>query len=62
MFLDQDLIEKLSINNPLNSVNKAFTIMGEIGRENVKQGLIMSNRAKKFYRLNDFKQAAELFL
>ena len=36
--------------------------MGEIGRENVKQGLIMSNRAEKFYRLNDFKQAAELFL
>ena len=59
---DQDLIEKLSINNPLNSVNKAFTIMGEIGRENVKQGLIMSNKAQKFYRQNNFKQAAELFL
>ena len=59
---DKDLIEKLSVNNPLNSVNKAFTIMGEIGRENVKKGLILSNKAEKYYYQNDFVNAAELFL
>jgi len=59
---DKDLIEKLSVNNPLNSVNMAFNIMVEIGRENVKKGLISSNKAEKYYNQNDFVNAAELFL
>ena len=59
---DQDLIEKLSVNNPLNSVNKAFTVMGEIGRENVRKGVILSYEAEKYYNQNDFINAAELFL
>ena len=59
---DKDLIEKLSVNNPLNGVNRAFTIMGEIGRENIKKGVILSNKAEKYYNQNDFVNAAELFL
>ncbi|MFL2597096.1 MAG: O-antigen ligase family protein [Flavobacteriaceae bacterium] len=59
---DQDLIQKLFVNNPLNSVNKAFTIMGEIGRENVRRGVILSYEAEKYYNQNDFINAAELFL
>ena len=59
---DQDLIDKLSINNPLNSVNKAFKIMGQIGRENVLKGHVLSNNAEKYYHQKDYLNAAILFL
>ena len=59
---DKDLIERLSVNNPLNSVNRAFTIMGEIGRENVRKGHIANISAERYYKQKDFINAAELFL
>lgn len=59
---DKDLIERLNINNPLNLVNKAYTIMGEIGRENIKKGFMLSNAADNYYEQNDFLNAGKLFL
>ena len=59
---DKDLIERLSVNNPLNSVNKAFTIMGEIGRENVRKGYKANIVAERYYNQKDFINAAKFFL
>lgn len=59
---DKDLIEKISVNNPLNSINKAFNVMGQIGRENVIKGLILSNNAERYYNKKDYVSSAKLFL
>ena len=61
-FTDKELIERLSVNNPLNSVNKAFTIMGEIGRENIEKGYTANIVAERYYNQKDFINAAKFFL
>ena len=56
-----DLINKLKVNNPMNSINQALEIMGQIGRKNVDLGFNFENLAIKEYEKNNFENAAKLF-
>ena len=58
---DKDLIKRLSINNPTNIVNKAFGIMGEIGRENVAKGYSYERYAIAEFEKKEYEKAAKLF-
>lgn len=58
---DVDLIKKLTVNNPLNSVNKGFNIMSKVGRENVRKGYSFEKLANNEVEKKNFKNAAKLY-
>lgn len=58
---EADLINKLKVNNPMNSINQAFDIMGQIGRKKVDLGFNFEKLAIKEYEKKNFKNAAKLF-
>lgn len=58
---EEDLINKLKVNNPMNSINQAFDIMGQIGRKNVSLGFNLEKLAIKEYEKKNFEKAAKLF-
>ncbi len=58
---DKDLMEKLLVNNPTSFINKAYGIIGKIGRDNAAKGYIFQEQARAAFENKEFKKSAKLF-
>lgn len=59
---EQDLIDKLTLNNPTSSINKVLNIIGDVGLDNVAKGYLYQRSAIEAYENKDYEKSAELFL
>lgn len=59
---EREVLSKLSAVNPNNSYNEVFNILGEIGRENIDNGVYYSSLAEKEFALKNYEKAADQFL
>lgn len=59
---EQDLIDKLTLNNPTSGINNVLNIIGEVGLDNVAKGYLYQRSAIEAYEKKDYEKSAELFL
>lgn len=58
---EREILNKLSVKSPNNSFNRVFNILGEIGRENIYNGVYFASLAEKEFNLENYEKAADLF-
>lgn len=58
---EREILNKLSIKNPNSSFNNVFNVLGEIGRENIKNGVLFATLAEKEFLSKNYERAADLF-
>lgn len=59
---EREILNKLSLKNPNNSFDIVFKVLGEIGRENIKNGVYYASLGEKEFTLKNYNKAANLFL
>jgi len=58
---EREILNKLSVKSLNNSFNRVFNILGEIGRENIYNGVYFASLAEKEFNLENYEKAADLF-